>query len=127
MLVSEKKDLLTLIKKFKLVGKYKTFYRIAPGVMFASHDQMIIVENLLNDCSRELINILESQKRPRKTDMKKACVICMDAITAAAISTENREFAYELCWYLADKTRIDLIKTSGKKKWGYFTPKITNW
>ena len=127
MLVSEKKELLMLIKKFKLVGKYKTFYKIEPGVMFTSHDQMIIVENLLNNCCRDLINILEVQKRPRKTDIKIACINCMDGITNANINTENREFAYELCWYLAEKSGIDLVRASAKKKWGYFTPKITNW
>lgn len=44
----------------------------------------------------------------------------MDTLAIANIDTENREFGYQLGWYLAEKVNVDLRKGTEKKIWGYW-------
>lgn len=44
----------------------------------------------------------------------------MDALSVAPIDAENREFGYQLGWYLAEKVKVDLQRGTEKKLWGYW-------
>ncbi|MBA3827538.1 MAG: hypothetical protein H0X33_01235 [Taibaiella sp.] len=108
------------LRKFKMVDKYRTFYKVQPYALFAGDDQHDTVTLLLDDCCRELIKLYEAaKKKPTKTSLKKTCSQCMNELMKAPINTENREFGYELCWYLSEIVQVDLLKTSSSKKWGY--------
>ncbi|MGN6566356.1 MAG: hypothetical protein ACTHJ0_00310 [Flavipsychrobacter sp.] len=51
--------------------------------------------------------------------MKQVFVRCMIDISQAAVSTEDREFAYDICWRLAEMIGADIRQTTGNRKWGY--------
>jgi hypothetical protein len=44
----------------------------------------------------------------------------MDQISIAAVNGENKEFGYQLGWYLAEKVAVNLRKGTEKKVWGYW-------
>ena len=44
----------------------------------------------------------------------------MDLISYAKVNTENRDFGYELCWYIAEKTGISIRKYTETKVYGYW-------
>ncbi|HTM66469.1 MAG TPA: hypothetical protein VL093_09125 [Flavipsychrobacter sp.] len=44
----------------------------------------------------------------------------MDSLAIAQINAVNREFGYQLGWYLAEKVNINLKKGTEKKLWGYW-------
>lgn len=117
-----KADIIAKLSKFRMVDKYRTFYSIQPYALFFGDDQRDKVDDMLNDCCRGLIKLYkekEGRKKPTKTSLKKVCIACMDQITDAPISTESREFAYELCWYLSEIVEVDLLKTSARRRWGF--------
>ena len=46
--------------------------------------------------------------------------MCMDDISIAPVDGENKEFGYQLGWYLAEKVAVNLRKGTEKKVWGYW-------
>ena len=106
--------------KFKFSDKFVTFYRIQPTVLLSADDQQDLVSEILNNCCRELIKLYNGAKKlPTKASLKKECIKCMNELYKADITEENRDFAYELCWYLCEIIGIDFKKISASKKLGY--------
>jgi hypothetical protein len=108
------------LHKFKSVDKYATFKEILPSVIFSSERDKEIVSEILDNCCSSLIKEFEKPARPTKPVLKKMLISCMDELAVAPIDAENREFGYQLGWYLAEKANVDLQKGTEKKVWGYW-------
>lgn len=113
-------DVIYILSKFRHIDKYGTFYKILPSVLNTTEEQKNIVSEILNDCCSELLDFFQQAKRPKKQELKQSLIDCMDALSIAKINAENREFGYQLGWYLAEKVKIDLRKGTEKKLWGYW-------
>jgi len=108
------------LEKFKFADKFATFYRIRPNVLLAEDDQQDAVSVILDDCCRELIKLYRAaKKKPTKTSLKKVCMQCMNTLYKATVREENKDFAYELCWYVCEIVGVDFKKMTSSKKWGY--------
>ncbi len=108
------------LEKFKFADKFATFYRIQPTVLLAADDQQDIISGILDDCCKELIKLYRAAKKnPTKLSMRKEIVKCMNTIYKAAVRQENKDFAYELCWYIAEIAGVNIKKIASNKKWGY--------
>lgn len=116
----QKEQVLNILYKFKLVDKHQSFHEILPSVIFTSEEEKEIVANILDVCCTALIKHIEATKKPSKMVMKKIMIECMDAISIAPINAENREFGYQLGWYLSEKVMVSLNKGTEKKIWGYW-------
>lgn len=108
------------LNDFKKVDKYETFYKILPAVEFSPEDQKSIVSDILNNCCDDFITLHDADKKPLQSSLKKVFIKCMNELTIANIDTPNREFGYELCWYLSEKVGLKLKKTSENKIWGFW-------
>jgi hypothetical protein len=89
-------------------------------VKYTSEEQKSLVSEILDSCCKELMSFFEKEKHPSKIELKKSLVSCMDHLTIAPIDQENREFGYQLGWYLSEKANVDLKKGTEKKVWGYW-------
>lgn len=116
----KKEQILQKLYDFRDLDKYATFSKAMPGIIHTADDQQEIINTILNTCAKELIIELESVKRPTKTALKTIIAKSMNNITAAGINTENKDFGYHLCWFLAEKVGLDLWKQSTTKIWGYW-------
>lgn len=116
----QRKEGIEQLKKFLRVDKYETFYKIHPAVLSASDNYKEIIADILDDCCSQLIYLLQRDKKPTKTELKKVITETMDTLTHAKVDTENRDFGYELCWYLSEKAGINLKLISENKIWGYW-------
>lgn len=88
--------------------------------MHSPDDQQDVISNILDTCCKELIIEIESAKRATKIRLKSIIIMHMDMIMAANVNTENKDFGYHLCYFLAEKTGIDLWRYSDTKVWGYW-------
>lgn len=108
------------LEKFRRVDKYETFHKIYPPVRHAGDDHKDVVSDILDHCAAQLIALLEQPKKPTKTALKKAIADAMDAIAHAPVSTDIKEFGYELAWYLSEKAGLNMKLMSENKVWGYW-------
>jgi hypothetical protein len=113
-------SILHKLDKFKSVDKYEAFNEILPTVVYSSPFDKEVVSEILNNCCSLLIAEFEISSRPSKPMLKKMLICCMDELTVAPIDAENREFGYQLGWYLAEKVNVDLQKGTERKVWGYW-------
>jgi hypothetical protein len=113
-------EILNILYKFRLVDKFQSFHEILPSVQFSTEEQKNFVSEILNSCCIELESLCRAVKPPSKVILKKTLVACMDELSIAPIDTDNREFGYQLGWYLADKVNVNLKKGTEKKVWGYW-------
>lgn len=115
-----REETIAKLEKFRLVDKYTAFRELQPAVIFSTYDHREIINNILNTCSRELLQLYKSTElKPKKPILKKAFVNCMNEITKANVSTEDKEFAYDICWRLAEMIGADMRRNTGNRKWGY--------
>lgn len=116
--MNEKK--IATLTKLRLVDKYIGFYEIMPEVLHSDKQQKELVTALLDECCRRLVQLFTTVAKPRKPAIKKPIFHCMDELTLAPLDAVNREFAYQLGWFIADKAGVDLRKGSMRKAWGYW-------
>lgn len=102
------------------MDKYATFGKAQPGIIHSPDDQQEIISNILDACCKELAVEIESSKRPTKTALKSIIIAHMDLIMAAKVNTENKDFGYHLCYFLAEKAGVDIWRYSDTKIWGYW-------
>ncbi len=114
------KSKLEKLYKFKLCDKYETFAEAMPGIQQEGKDQQEIIEHLLNTCCKELLALLEQKKPPAQRLLKECISRCMDGIEQSAATTFNKDFGYELCWYLNDTVGCGLKFSSERKSWGFW-------
>lgn len=115
-----KKDILAKLYSFRGMDKYATFGKAQSGIIHSPDDQQDIISNILDTCCKELIIEIESTKRTSKTILKSIITKHMDAILQAEVNTENKDFGYHLCYFLAEKTGVDIWRQSDTKVWGYW-------
>lgn len=108
------------LTKLRMVDKYASFYEIMPEVLHSDWRQKQLVTVLLDDCCRKLVQLFTTVAKPKKPAIKKPIFYCMDELTLAPLDAANREFAYQLGWFIADKAGVDLRKGSMRKAWGYW-------
>jgi len=115
-----RKEIIDVLSKFRYVDKYEAFHEILPSVISTSEKEKNIVSEILDKCCTELLKCCQESERPNKASLKKSLVVCMDSLAVAHINAVNREFGYQLGWYLAEKVNINLKKGTEKKLWGYW-------
>ncbi|MBW7914976.1 MAG: hypothetical protein H3C54_15025 [Taibaiella sp.] len=108
------------LRKIRWVDKYHTFGKIVPGVDTTPEKEQEIIIGLLEDCCTELIRLYLAKKPPTVAVIRTTILRYMDLISYANVSTENRDFGYELCWYIAEKTGISIRKYTETKVYGYW-------
>lgn len=113
-------DTISKLVKFRSVDKYEAFFEVLPAVVHTSSIQKEVVSEILDTCCTSLLQMLRQPKRPTKPALKKVLVTCMDQISIAPVDAENREFGYQLGWFLAEKVAVNLRKGTEKKVWGYW-------
>src|SRR5690606_20056339 len=106
--------------KFRSVDKYDTFKKAQPSVINTPADQKELIEKLLDECCTELIKLFRTDKRPTKTAIKSVITHYMNEIAHSGVNAENRDFGYELCWFLSEKTGSDFKFISHSKAWGFW-------
>jgi hypothetical protein len=115
-----RRETIDVLSKFRYVDKYEAFHEILPCVLGISQKEKDIVSEILDSCCTELLRCCQESERPNKTSLKKLLVVCMDSLSVAPINAVNREFGYQLGWYLSEKVDINLKKGTEKKLWGYW-------
>ncbi len=108
------------LRKIRWVDKYHTFHKIVPGVERTPEADQEIIIKLLEDCCTELIRLYLAKKPPTVAVIRATILGYMDLISYAKVNTENRDFGYELCWYIAEKTGISIRKYTETKVYGYW-------
>ncbi|MBS1777658.1 MAG: hypothetical protein JSS64_15435 [Bacteroidetes bacterium] len=112
---------LNTLHKFRQVNKYETFREILPSTVFLPKRERELVTKILDHCAHDLILLLrQGNKKAIKKELKIVLIECMDALAIAKINSDNREFGYQLGWYLAEKVHINLKTGTEKKLWGYW-------
>ena len=115
-----KKERLEKLYAFISLDKYATFCKAQSGIIHAHEDQQQIISELLDNCCKDLAIEIESAKKPTKAILKAIIIKYMDAISSAAVNTENRDFGIHLCYFIAEKAGVDIRKQSETKLWGYW-------
>ncbi len=108
------------LRAFKLADKYETFHKAMPGIILATDNQKEIITQILDNCCAELIRLFLPTKKPLKTTLKQVIATYMDEISRSAADNANKDFAYELCWYLSDIAGLKMKLSSERKTWGYW-------
>jgi hypothetical protein len=117
---NENQCIIEKLRKIRWVDKYHTFHRIVPGVDDTTDEQKDILVNIVEDCCTELIKLYNAPKRPLVTLVRSTIIKYMDKISYADLNTENRDFGYELCWYIAEKAGVSIRKYTDSKVYGYW-------
>src|SRR5690606_34053521 len=102
------------------VDKYHTFHKIIPGVNDTPDNEKEIINTIVEDCCTELIKLYSAKKKPAVATARATIIKYMDMISYAHVNTENRDFGYELCWYIAEKTGLTIRKYTDTKVYGYW-------
>lgn len=114
------KDILDQLYRIRWVDKYDTFRKIVPGVEDTPEAEKDIIINLVEECCTALIRLYSPKKPPTVAAVRSAILKYMDMVSYAPVCTENRDFGYELCWYIAEKTGISIRKYTETKVYGYW-------
>ncbi|RYD57951.1 MAG: hypothetical protein EOP56_06670 [Sphingobacteriales bacterium] len=115
-----KDEQLAFLTKFRWIDKYKTFAKVLPLATITRPQEKEIVTGILDACCNDLIALLKQQSKPGKMAIRQAITIHMDELARAGVCHTNKDFGYELFWYLGEKMDIDLKRSSHAKVWGYW-------
>ena len=114
-------ETIAFIEKFRWIDKHETFKSLMPSVTYIGDDQKEVLSEIIRVCCTNLLAIYRNKRiKPTKAQLRKIVSHCMDEIARADIHTDNKDFGYELGWYLGEKLGIDLKKSSYGKIWGYW-------
>jgi hypothetical protein len=108
------------LQAFKQADKYKVFGEVQDGISFTAEDQQKIINQILDNCCNELTGLLRTERKPLKTTLKKIVSAYMDVISLCRADEANKDFAYELCFYLSEIAGLQLKLLSEGKAWGYW-------
>lgn len=119
--IIEKEEIIRKLTKFRQVDKYQSFHEVMPHRFLASSEQRSLVTEILDNCAKELVYLYRTAKKnPTKLNLKKVIQLHMNLIAHAALDETNKEFAYKLCWFLAEKVAVNFPKQTAQKYWGYW-------
>jgi hypothetical protein len=114
-------ETIAFIEKFRWIDKHEAFQNLMPPVVHTTDEQKDLLNEVLRKCCIDLLAIYRSKKTSvPKMQVRLILSHCMDEIARAKLTTDNKDFGYELCWYLSEKLGIDLKKSSYGKIWGYW-------
>lgn len=108
------------LRKFRWMDKYHNFHKIIPGVDDTPDEIKELISNIVEDCCTELIRHYSARKKPTIATIRSIILKCMDDISYTDVNTENKDFGYELCWYIAEKIGIKIRKYTETKVYGYW-------
>ena len=114
------KSTIEKLRKFSLVDKYEAFHYLHPPLKHSPDDRKKIISDIADKCCYELIRLFEAEKKPTKTAIKRVISAAMTELTKAKTDALNRDFGYELCWYLSEICAVNLKTSSENKIWGYW-------
>ena len=116
----DKEATIAKLVRFEEIDKYRSFFKILPDVVQTTEAERDIITKILNKSSKELIALLKQEKKAHKASVKKIINDCMKQIALAEVNTVNKDFAYELCWYISDIAGLDMRMSSNAFMWGYW-------
>lgn len=116
----DKQEIIEQLRKIRWVDKYHNFRNLIPGIEETPEDKKDIIIELVENCCTELIRVFNTQKRPTVITIKKVILKYMDEISYADVDEQNRDFGYELCWYISEKAGVNLRKATDTKVYGYW-------
>ena len=105
---------------FKMADKYLVFREVLDEISQTPEDQKKIISQILDECCQELTRRLETEKKPLKSTLKGIVSACMETISLSKTDNANKDFAYELCYYLAEIVGLKFKNLSEGKAWGYW-------
>lgn len=117
---TDKEEKIEQLRKIRWVDKYHTFHKIVPGVDQSTEEDKEAINTIVEDCCTELIRLYNQKRSPTKEKVKKTILKYMDMISYTDANTENKDFGYELCWYIGEKVGINMRKYSKSKVYGYW-------
>lgn len=120
MTKEEREKKISALRKIRWVDKYHTFHKIIPGVDCSADDEKDIIVNLLEDCCTALIKLYNAKKKPTIAALRRTIMDFMDEISYTEVSQDNKDFGYEICWYIAEKIDVEVRKYSDSKIYGYW-------
>lgn len=115
-----KEEIIEALRKLRRTDKYHNLHKIIPGVVHTPDEVQDIISNIIDDCCTELVRNYLAKKRPTVSTVRSIILKYMDLISYADVNTENKDFGYELCWYIAEKTDVSLKKYTSTKVYGYW-------
>jgi hypothetical protein len=116
----DKEQTILKLERFREIDKYRSFYKILPAVVNTLEHERELVTAILETSCKELIILFKAEKKAHKASIKKVINDCMKMIAAAQVSNTNKDFAYEMCWYLSDIAGLDMRRASATSSWGYW-------
>jgi len=114
------KEILEQLYKLRWLDKYSTFHKIVPGVEDTPDREKEIIISIVEGCCTALIRLYSPKKTPAVASVRSTVLKYMDMVSYAPVCIENRDFGYELCWYIAEKTGISIRKYTETKVYGYW-------
>lgn len=115
------------LRRIRWVDKYHTFHKIVPGVDHTPEHQQEQINEIVEDCCTKLIRLyLSKKKQPTVAQVRSVILQHMDMISYTDVNNENKDFGYELCWYIAEKTGINIKKYTDTKVYGYWIVEDNN-
>lgn len=115
-----KEQTISKLQRFEEIDKYRSFYKILPSVTSSMEHEREMITKILDKSCKELITHFKAEKKAHKASIKKVINDCLKMIATAPVSTVNKDFACELCWYLSDIAGLDMRKASAGNAWGYW-------
>jgi hypothetical protein len=112
--------ILAKLYRFVEVDKYISFSEALPGIDTTPYDIQDIIVEILDNCAKELIKAYRSHKRPTQVILKEIITRYMNEIATADVNPENKDFGYELCWFLSEKAGVNFKKSSEQRLWGFW-------
>lgn len=116
----ELEEIIEQLRKIRWIDKYHNFHKIIPGVDDTPDEVKLLISNLVEDCCTELIRQYSAKKQPTVATIRSIILKHMDNISYADVNTENKDFGYEMCWYIAEKIGINIRKYTETKVYGYW-------
>ncbi len=117
----KKEEVIEQLRKFRWVDKYHNFKNLLPGIEDSLTSEQETITNIVEDCCTELIALyMHHKRRPTVAAKKKILLKHMDLISYAKVDDLNKDFGYELCWYISEKVDVNLRKYSDTKVYGYW-------
>lgn len=118
---SKKERIVEELRRIRWVDKYHTFRNLIPEATTTPESEQDIIINLVEDCCTALIKLYKPKKLPNKKAITSVILKYMDKISYADVNVENKDFGYELCWYIAEKTECNIKKYTNTKVYGYWS------
>ena len=108
------------LNRFRWIDKYATFSKVLPPALITPAIEKEQVTDILDACCKEIATILKQGEKTGKTVLKQTIACFMDELARTDVCQVNKDFGYELFWYVGEKMGIDLKKVSHSKIWGYW-------